>query len=213
MTGSQFSVLFVSTGNVCRSPLAERLLRHGLAQTEARPSSWLRVESAGTWGHEGAPMEANTARVLSELGADPTGFVARELSALQVRLADLVLVAGREHHEQVRLLDPHAASRTFCLNEFVRLAREVEVPPTIAAQAARVPDLGGRARALVSAVAGARSLRSHLDCADDIGDPYGAPLHVFRLCARTIADSIGELVTTLTGVRPRESGRAQQAVG
>ncbi|MGQ0623704.1 MAG: arsenate reductase/protein-tyrosine-phosphatase family protein [Sporichthyaceae bacterium] len=221
MSGSRFSVLFVSTGNVCRSPLAERLLRHELTQVGGSPLEWLRCESAGIWGHEGAPMEANSARVLIELGADPEGFVARELSALQVRLADLIIVAGREHREQVRLLDPGAAGRTFALKEFVRLAQPGAGGAPVVPQAGPVADPGARARALVAAASIARAPAAGLDpaqhsahhSADHIADPYGAPLHVFRLCARTIACSVGELVAALTGVRPRESGRAHQAVG
>lgn len=213
MTGSRFSVLFVSTGNVCRSPLAERLLRYRLAGAVGDQARWFRCESAGTWGHEGAPMEANTARVLTELGADPSGFVARELSTLQVRLADLILVAGREHGEQIRLFDPYAAARTFCLNEFVRLAREVEVGPLIGTQGGGAPDLGARTRALLAAVAAVRRPEADAATSDEIGDPYGAPLHVFRLCAQTVAGSVEGLVTTLTGVRSRGTGRSPAAVG
>ncbi|CAM5739476.1 Peptide chain release factor 1 [Streptomyces badius] len=55
-----FRILHVSTGNVCRSPITERLTRHALVdRLGARSAAASIVESAGTWGHEGAPMEAN----------------------------------------------------------------------------------------------------------------------------------------------------------
>ena len=63
-------VLHVCTGNVCRSPMAERLMRHGLAQRLGTAAGAILVESAGTWGHEGASMEAHAAAVLAEYGAD-----------------------------------------------------------------------------------------------------------------------------------------------
>lgn len=76
-----FRILHVSTGNVCRSPITERLTRHALVDRLGDPlSGGLIVESAGTWGHEGAPMEANAEVVLADFGADATGFVGRSSS-------------------------------------------------------------------------------------------------------------------------------------
>ena len=77
--GDVFRILHVCTGNVCRSPMAERLTRHGLAARLGGGATGMVVESAGTWGHEGAPMEAHAAAVLAEYGADPSGFTGREL--------------------------------------------------------------------------------------------------------------------------------------
>jgi protein-tyrosine phosphatase len=193
VTPALFSVLFVSTGNVCRSPLAEGLLRAQLAATLGPESRAFRCESAGTWGHVGAAMEPHTAQVLREHGADPEGFVARELGADQVLAADLILGATREHREQVRLLDPYAIGRAFSIREFARFARQVD--------GASIPagDAPTRARMLVDRVALLRTPRpgpGHVD--DDIPDPFGAPLHVFRLCAGTIAEGLSSLVDQLS---------------
>ena len=65
---SPFSILVVSTGNVCRSPAAERLLQQRLGPT-------VTVESAGTFGLVGEPIAAPMAQLLAERGA------ARRLSA------------------------------------------------------------------------------------------------------------------------------------
>jgi hypothetical protein len=65
-----FRILHVSTGNVCRSPITERLTRHFVHQRLGVLGGGLVVESAGTWGHEGAPMEAHAETVLAEYGAD-----------------------------------------------------------------------------------------------------------------------------------------------
>ncbi|MDX6313919.1 MAG: low molecular weight protein-tyrosine phosphatase, partial [Streptomyces sp.] len=59
-----FRILHVCTGNVCRSPMAERLTRHELTRRLGDGAAGILVESAGTWGHEGAPMEAHAAAVL-----------------------------------------------------------------------------------------------------------------------------------------------------
>lgn len=193
MTPALFSVLFVSTGNVCRSPLAEGLLRTQLVTALGAEARTFRCESAGTWGHVGAAMEPHAAEVLRERGADPAGFVARELGADQVLAADLILGATREHREQVRLLDPYAVGRAFSIREFARFARQVD--------AATLPtgDAATRARGLVDRVALLRTPRpgaGHPD--DDIPDPFGAPLHVFRLCAEAIVEGLTALVDQLS---------------
>jgi protein-tyrosine phosphatase len=151
-------------------------------------------------------MEPHAAAVLRERGADPEGFTARELGPDQVLAADLILGATREHREQVRLLDPYAVGRTFSLREFARFARAVD-PATLPAA-----DPATRARALVDRVAMARSPRPGGGRADDdIPDPLGAPLHVFRLSAEAIADGLSALVEPLsaasTAGRQRHSAR------
>jgi protein-tyrosine phosphatase len=72
--GVSFTVLVICTGNICRSPLAERLLRARIA-TDAD----IRVESAGTHGLTGRPIDRDSATALRELGVDPDGHEARRL--------------------------------------------------------------------------------------------------------------------------------------
>lgn len=128
---TNFRILHVSTGNVCRSPITERLTRHALADRLGDPL-WggLIVESAGTWGHEGASMEANAETVLADFGADATGFKGRELLDEHVIMADLVLTATRDHRQQVISMGHSAGLRTFTLKEFTRLVRAID-PATL----------------------------------------------------------------------------------
>lgn len=205
MTPARFSVLFVSTGNVCRSPLAERLLRSRLAAALGPAARTFSCGSAGTWGHVGAAMEPHAAEVLRERDADPAGFVARELAADQVLAADLILGAAREHREQVRLLDPYAVRRTFSVREFARFARLVDADTLPTGEPAV------RARALVDQVGVLRSPRPGPGRPDDdIPDPFGAPLHVFRLCADAIADGLAGLIDHLA---PASTGRQRHSAG
>ncbi|HEX3829956.1 MAG TPA: hypothetical protein VHV82_22050 [Sporichthyaceae bacterium] len=196
-----FSVLFVSTGNVCRSPMAERLAERGLGAALGADAAGFRLASAGTWGHDGAPMEQHARAVLAEHGARATGFVARELSPEQVAVADLVLTASAEQAQQVQLIDPAAAQRVFTLHEFAALADEVAVELSGHGPAAR-------ARVLVEAVVGIRLRRGPSAPAGDIADPYGAPLHVFRLCADEISTCLRVLVGHVAASRPAPPSRA-----
>jgi protein-tyrosine phosphatase len=196
-----FSVLFVSTGNVCRSPMAERLAERELSAALGTDAEGFRLASAGTWGHDGAPMEPHARAVLAERGARATGFVARELSPEQVAVADLVLTASAEQGHQVGLIDPAAAERVFTLLEFAALADQVEVERPGVSPAAR-------ARALAAAVSAARRARGPSLPASDIADPYGAPLHVFRLCAEEISVGLRALVAHVAVARPAPPSRA-----
>lgn len=195
-----FRILHVSTGNVCRSPITERLTRHALATRLGNVRTGrLLVESAGTWGHEGAPMEDNAMAVLLERGADAEGFVGRELLDEHVIRADLVLTATRDHRAQVISMGHSAGLRTFTLKEFTRLVRAID-PATLPAPGS--PEgVVDRARALVQAAAALRGwLLAPSPEADEIYDPYGAPIPYFRSVGDEISGALDPVVTALTGV-------------
>lgn len=197
---SRFRILHVSTGNVCRSPITERLTRHALAARLDGPlAGGLLVESAGTWGHEGAPMEEHAATVLADYGADPSGFTGRELLDEHVIRADLVLTATRDHRAQVISMGHSAGLRTFTLKEFTRLVRAID-PATLPAPES-VGGVADRARALVQAAAALRGwLLAPSAEADEVYDPYGAPITYFRSVGEEISDALDPVVTALTGV-------------
>lgn len=179
--------------------MTERLTRHALThRIGPEAAGGLIVESAGTWGHEGAPMEANAATVLGEFGADASGFVGRELLDEHVIRADLVLTATRDHRAQVISMGHSAGLRTFTLKEFTRLVRAID-PATL-------PDpldegVVERARALVRAAAALRGwlLAPSIE-ADEVHDPYGAPLTYFRSVGDEINQALEPVVTALTGL-------------
>ncbi|MFE0106999.1 protein-tyrosine-phosphatase [Streptomyces sp. NPDC059009] len=201
-TRDTFRILHVSTGNVCRSPITERLTRHALSDRLGDPSTGgLIVESAGTWGHEGAPMETNAETVLADFGADATGFFGRELLDDHVIRADLVLTATRDHRAQVISMGHSAGLRTFTLKEFTRLVRAID-PATLPDPLA--DGVVERARALVRAAAALRGwLLAPSVEADEVYDPYGAPLPFFRSVGDEISQALEPVVTALTGVPAR----------
>jgi protein-tyrosine phosphatase len=199
----QFRILHVSTGNVCRSPITERLTRHALDDRLGGVPG-LVVESAGTWGHEGAPMEPHAAQVLAEHGADPGGFLGRELLDEHVMRADLVLTATRDHRAQVISMGHSAGPRTFTLKEFTRLVRAIDVATLPVATSPE--SLVERARALARAAAALRGwLAAPSAEADEVPDPYGSPIPYFRSIGEEIGTALEPVVTAFTGVPPRPS--------
>ena len=126
-------ILFVCTGNICRSPTAERLVA-------AFDVEGLRAASAGTRALVGHPMHAESARVLEGLGGDPTGFVARRLTPAIAEDANLVLAMTKEHRDTVLEVAPRQLRRTFTLSEFAQLVTRFD-PGSVAELTALRPQL------------------------------------------------------------------------
>ncbi|GAA5166230.1 low molecular weight phosphatase family protein [Ornithinimicrobium tianjinense] len=134
-------ILVVCTGNVCRSPLVERVLQAGLDQRHG-PGSVL-VRSAGTSGLEGWPMDERSAALLADLGGSADGFAARRLTPEMVAAAELVLTATRDHRARSVRLHPRALRRTFTVRELADILSRVpeEELPTAADPAERLREL------------------------------------------------------------------------
>ena len=183
VSGAPFRALHVCTGNVCRSPMAEALMRSGLRSRLGEGARRFVVESAGTWGHSGSPMDPNALSALGALGLDGLGpdgqvFRARELVAEHVAAADLVLCATRAHRAEVVVLQPDAAARTFTVRELGRLCAAVD-PAALPSG-----DPVVRARALVAQVTALREAAPPVSLRDDdLADPYHAPRTDFAACA------------------------------
>lgn len=97
------AILVICTGNICRSPIGERLLRRLL------PAA--RVDSAGTCGLEGRTADSQATEIAAERGTLLEGHVARRLTPAMVRDYDLILAMELEHIEQVTAIAPEARGK------------------------------------------------------------------------------------------------------
>lgn len=157
-------VLFICTGNICRSPTAERL---ALAYAVERGIPGFSASSAGTRAVISRAMHDEAALVLEHLGGDATGFSARQLNARIASDADLVLTMTRRHRDDVLEVAPQKLARTFTLREASRLATERGA----------------------SSISQLPLMRSELtaDKDIDIADPIGQSAEVFSAVGRQIA--------------------------
>lgn len=115
-------ILLVCTGNTCRSPLAEVLLRRALAE-EGMPE--VEVASAGTGAFVGEPASEGSYLVALENGLDLAAHRARVVTREMLAQADLVLAMSRGHLRKLELLN--AKDRSHLLGEYARADGELEV--------------------------------------------------------------------------------------
>ena len=107
------TILFVCTGNVCRSPMAEGIFRQA---TQGRGA--YQVLSAGLGAPEGQPPSPYAVQAVKELGIDISGLRSRMLTPELVQQADYIFGMTHSHVDTVTLLHPQAAEKTFLLREF-----------------------------------------------------------------------------------------------
>ncbi|WP_026184639.1 arsenate reductase/protein-tyrosine-phosphatase family protein [Salinispora vitiensis] len=196
-----FTVLHVCMGNICRSPMAERLLvlavqeqlaRRGDA-VPGRADELLHSHSAGTGGwHAGEEMNPPAARQVTGRGGGTDGFAARKLRSEHIDGADLVLTATADQQEFVSVLRPDAVSRTFVLGEFGRLLPVVDLAGLPAA-GANPAAVYARGVALVEAIDAVRAGAEPLPT-DDLDDPWGRG----DQCFGRVADEVEATVRPLT---------------
>jgi RpiB/LacA/LacB family sugar-phosphate isomerase len=107
------TILFVCTGNVCRSPMAEGIFRRAVVGRGE-----FRVLSAGLGAVEGQPPSAHAIQAVKELGIDITQLRSHMLTPEMVQQADYILGMTHSHVDTVTLLYPQAAEKIFLLREF-----------------------------------------------------------------------------------------------
>lgn len=123
-----FRILTVCTGNICRSPMAERLLQSSL--DEQFPGQFI-VESAGTGALVGNPIDPQVAAFIDASGANTENFAARQLTAQILERQDLILALTREHRSRVVEMSPLTLRKTFTLREFARLLPTIQIDQSL----------------------------------------------------------------------------------
>lgn len=185
-------LLFVCTGNVCRSPVAERLAaawaREALAHSPEAAD--VDVASAGLAAVDGRPTDPASADALSALGGDPADFRSRSFTVESAEDADLVLTMTREQRRTVLEATPRGLRRTFTLTEAADLLQRADLTglPFL--------PLGQRARELGRRLDAARAGRPTAD-GDDIADPMGQQADVHRAVADRVATALRPLADVL----------------
>lgn len=192
-----FNVLFVCTGNICRSPLAEQLFRSQL-KTRSRLIS---TTSAGTYANPGEAMTEQAAALSRQYGGDPSQHQASEVAAGRINAANLVVTMTREHRAEVVSMVPRSSRKTFTLRELDRLIRtyrDLEPEAWAAPRGASAAALD----AFVREVAAQRGFSAAIVVPhdDDIVDPYRRGQDVYDEAGALISQSITRVAKAIISV-------------
>jgi protein-tyrosine phosphatase len=188
-------VLFVCTGNVCRSPMGELFFA-----TCAAPGA-VEVSSAGVAALVGDPIDTSSARVLADLGLDPNRHRARQFEPAMATEADLVLTAERSHRDDVIAAAPATFRHVFTMKEFARLVQHAGP---------------GEPREVIRRAADLRAVVGPVPAEDDdVPDGYRLDVPAVTAIARQIARAVKEAADVLAprppARRPRPYARPRPA--
>ena len=128
MRGERISVLFVCTGNICRSPTAEAIFRKLVA--EAGMSETILADSAGTHGyHIGEPPDRRAQASAADRGYDLSSLRARRVERADFQRFDLIVAMDRGHFTILsRMAEPSAAHKLKLMMSYAGGFEEEDVP-------------------------------------------------------------------------------------
>ncbi|MDO5699858.1 MAG: hypothetical protein Q4P36_00055 [Bowdeniella nasicola] len=182
-------ILTVCTGNICRSPVAERLLQRAV---DAHAPGLVRVRSAGTAALVGEPVAPEMAALLDARGVDATGLIARQLTPNDVAAATVVLTATVDHSADVVRLSPRALKKVFTLGRFADILAYESRHDLLGLPHGDTPDtiearwrLIGRDLTALRAVVPSGTW--------DIADPYGRGPAAHRAAFDAISRAVGAI--------------------
>lgn len=181
------AVLFVCTGNICRSPIAEGFLQDRSARLL---NGAVRVRSAGTWARQASPAMEESIQAAADRGVDISRSTSSPIREEMIRDADLVLTMTTEQRDEVLGLVPEARDKTFTLKELVAVLGAMPAPA------------GADRDALLERIADAARLRdtASVTVADeDVSDPLGMSIDTYRAVAWEIETLVDALVAGLFG--------------
>lgn len=165
------TILFVCTGNTCRSSMAQGILLK-LFKDAGEKTEGIKVISAGTSAVKGQRASKNAILVMQEKDIDIKGHEATPLTRELVDEADLILAMTQSHKFRVMQMSKDAHNKTYTLKEYV----------------VRSTDVGELTSDIVR-FSGTASTNDRW-ISPDISDPFGQPLGLYRACANEIEEDL-----------------------
>ncbi len=217
-------ILFVCSGNTCRSPLATFLARRIVEEYGAEVAGGFSFTSAGTGAAGGQPASQHAQTVAAERAAvgrrstagdgttpspDLSSHTSAFLTADAIHQADLVLTMSTSHRRAVESLVPAAIEKTFTLKEYAEAARHAigeggrDGGPATGVTIAGGAAAGGRANG--SLVGGGEAVHGP-SASHDIADPFGGDLETYRQVAAEIETELRAVLSWLVSQREGNAG-------
>lgn len=118
MADNKDTIVVVCTGNICRSPMGERLLAHALKK-EAGPLKNLKVISAGTHAASGQPASYHSVKALEKANIDLSDHKSQPVSEEMLKRSVAVFCMSQSHRDILSVLYPEYADRFHLYREFM----------------------------------------------------------------------------------------------
>ncbi len=194
----------VCTANICRSPIAESLLAKRWEGSQGLDGGKLLEISSAGFLTSGIPSPKEAIDVGHEFGIDISSHLSRQVSPDQIAASDLILTMTRQHVIAISAIDDTAFTKTFSLKELIRRSEAITPGDQLRDWLRRLNERRDRRELLgVSQV-------------DDVADPYGRPIEIYRSVTGELAaltDSILDLLGNLGGDSAVEENHQHQGDG
>lgn len=186
-------IMTVCTGNICRSPLAEQLLRSRLGEQN------IKITSAGVLDLGGKAMPEEAQKLAERYGIDSEESAAHRSKQLTPELLEtpnLVLAMSRSHRSKIVQMSPKRLRSTFTIREFARLSKTLSNEEIIEVARNAGDDHNVRMQAVLNAIAGQRGVAEVPYSADedDVLDPYRRSWDDYLLSGKQLAPALDEVV-------------------
>ncbi len=181
-------ILFVCTGNTCRSPMAEAIMKH-MIQKDGREQDF-EVLSAGIMAQSGEGASSLAWQTMSEMGLDVSWHRARQLNEYMMQDAHLIFTMTRAHKDILSHQYPDCAGKIWLITEYAVAIKNGTFDKLL--QKRSDNETAGEEKAAAEEDAAS---------APEIFDPYGYDLEVYQQCAYQLQENLTMIWDFLKGAR------------